>query len=68
MKSDKEGVVSAVFVKYGKWTIAFLCGLSHFLQLVLLLFVVSDGEKGRNNFLYLCFQNLKCEMHNPFRF
>lgn len=28
MKSDKEGVISAVFVKCGKWTIAILSGLS----------------------------------------
>lgn len=45
-----------------------LFGLPHFLQMELLLFVVSKEKRRRNKFLYLWFPNLKWEMYNSLRF
>jgi len=57
VKSDKEGVISAVFVKCAKWTISILCGLTRCFADIAAA-VCGGMEEGREkHFLYLCFPN-----------
>lgn len=59
MKSDKEGVISAVFVKCGKWTIAILCVLSWFSADIAAAAVCGGMRKGREEKIFFMFPKLE---------